>query len=118
MTPKKLPAGLEARPAWNNYHLVASAVTVTIPVVVFVPIELEHIEQVFRQKTLIILVKNPEAYVERGNPLKRAANKANYKMCGSPIAITANTLQIGFPELLSIFQQYQQKFGQALKASQ
>jgi hypothetical protein len=39
-------------------------------------------------------------------------------MCGSPIAITANTLQIGFPELLSIFQQYQQKFGQALKASQ
>lgn len=76
-----------------------------------------EIFEVFRQKTLIILVKNPEAYVERGNPLKRAANKANYKMCGSPIAITSNTLQMSFPELLSLFQQYHQKYGQALPAS-
>jgi hypothetical protein len=76
-----------------------------------------QIFEVMGQRTLIILVKNPEAYVERGSKLKRVANRANYKMCGSPIAITSNTLKISFPELLSIFKQYQQKFGPALKAS-
>jgi hypothetical protein len=38
-------------------------------------------------------------------------------MCGSPIAITASTLKINFPELLSMFQQYQQKYGKSMKTS-
>ncbi len=33
-------------------------------------------------------------------------------MCGTPIAITSSTLKIGFADLLSIFNQYHQKYGQ------
>jgi hypothetical protein len=32
-------------------------------------------------------------------------------MCGSPIAISANTLKINFAELHSLFDQYQRKYG-------
>jgi hypothetical protein len=53
------------------------------------------------------------ACIERGGTLKHALNKANYKMCGSPIAITSNALKINFSELLSLFHQYNQKYGNA-----
>lgn len=76
-----------------------------------------EIFQVHRQKMLIIKVINPEAYIERGNALKRLANRANYKMCGSPIAITSNTLKISFPELLSIFERYHRSYAGRMGAS-
>lgn len=38
-------------------------------------------------------------------------NKANYKMCGSPIVISSSALKINFSELLSLFNQYQRKYG-------
>ena len=76
-----------------------------------------EIFEVHRQKILIIKVKNPQAYIDRGSALRRAANKMNAKMSGSPIAITSNTLKINFAELLSTFEQYHQKYGQSMKAS-
>lgn len=66
---------------------------------------------VVNQKTLIVKVRNPAQYVEAGNPVKRALNRANFKLCGSPIAITSNTLTIGFSELLDICNQYHAKYG-------
>jgi hypothetical protein len=62
---------------------------------------------------LIIMVSDPQKYVDRGNALKRRLNQANYKMCGSPIAISSNALKIDFPEPLSLFDQYQLKYGKA-----
>jgi hypothetical protein len=82
----------------------------------FIPwseIEDATILQVGAQKILIIMVENPEAYVGRGNILQRAANKMNFKLYGTPILITSNTLKIGFPELLSLFHQYLQASGHA-----
>ncbi len=64
-----------------------------------------------QQKMLIIKVKDPHKYVDRGNALKRKINQANYKMCGSPIAISANALKINFAELHSLFDDYQRKYG-------
>lgn len=72
-----------------------------------------EIFEIHKQKTLIIKVRNPQQYIERGGRLKQALNKANYKMCGSPIAITSNALKINFSELLSLFHQYNQKYGKA-----
>ena len=66
-----------------------------------------------RQKMLIIMVKDPEKYVDRGNAVQRTLNKANYKMCGSPITISANALKINFSELRALFDQYQRKYGNA-----
>ena len=76
-----------------------------------------EIYEIHRQKSLIIKVRNPEEFIQRGNLLKRMTVRMSYKMCGSPIAITPNTLKISFPELLSVFQQYQQKYGRSMKAS-
>ena len=63
------------------------------------------------QKMLIVLVTDPEKYSKRGNFLKRTMNKANANMSGSPIYISANSLQIAFPELISEFERYLQKYG-------
>jgi hypothetical protein len=64
-----------------------------------------------RQEYLIIEVKDPEKYLHRGNWLKRLAVNANYKLCGSPIAITPIVLKTDFSEVLSLFDQYRQKYG-------
>lgn len=72
-----------------------------------------EIFEVHKQKMLIIKVRNPQKYIERGGALKRMVNKANYKLCGSPIAITSNALKINFSELLSLFQQYKQRYDNA-----
>jgi hypothetical protein len=58
--------------------------------------------EIFRfgsQKMLVIRVADPEKYVARGNPLKRALNRANTNMVGSPVAISSNALRIPFNEL-------------------
>lgn len=62
-------------------------------------------------RMLIINVRDPRKYTDRGGALRRAFNKANAKMGGSPIAIPSNSLQIDFPELLSLFNRYQRKYG-------
>lgn len=69
--------------------------------------------EIHKQKMLIIKVRNPQKYIEQGGALKRALNNANHKMCGSPIAITSNTLKVDFSELLSLFEEYKQRFGNA-----
>lgn len=75
------------------------------------------IYEIYRQKMLIIKVRNPEEFIQRGNVLQRAIVKINSKMSGSPIAISSNTLEINFPELLSTFERYHRKYGQSMKAS-
>ena len=52
-----------------------------------------------RQKMLIIKVRNPEEFIQRGNVLRRAVMKIGSKMSSSPISITSNTLEIHFPEI-------------------
>lgn len=64
--------------------------------------------QIQRQKFVSILVQDPEKYVKRGNALKRMTNRANIKMCGTPINISANALKISYAELLQSIQEYYQ----------
>jgi hypothetical protein len=63
------------------------------------------------QKMLIVMLTDPQKYADRGNFLIRKLNNANAKMSGSPIYISANTLKIAFPQLVSLFEQYHQKYG-------
>jgi len=62
--------------------------------------------KVQRQKFVSIHVKDPEKYVDSGNIFKRMANKANLKMCGTPINISANALQISYDELIETIDEY------------
>jgi hypothetical protein len=62
--------------------------------------------QVFTQKFLMIIVKNPEDYINRQtSALKRQNMKMNFKTYGSPISITANTLQYNFNDLENILRE-------------
>lgn len=70
-----------------------------------------NIYEIQKQKMLIILVKNPDKYIEIGSVIKRTLNRTNYKMCGSPIAISSNSLKINFDELLKLSAEYFTKYG-------
>ncbi len=58
--------------------------------------------QVGKQQSLVIIVANPQEYLDRSGLFKRMINTASLKLTGSPINISANTLKIGFDELRSI----------------
>jgi hypothetical protein len=61
--------------------------------------------QVMNQKFLMILVDNPNDYISRQtNVIKRQGAEMNFKNYGSPISISANTLQCNFDELKNILQ--------------
>jgi hypothetical protein len=75
-----------------------------------------EVVQIQRQKLLVIKVTDPERYIERGNGLRRALNRANHRMVGSPITISSSALRISFAELVALFNQYYEKFGTAAQA--
>ena len=62
-----------------------------------------EISQVMNQKFIMIIVNNPEFYLNKvNNPLKKNAIKMNYLSYGSPISISSNSLQTNFNDLLSL----------------
>lgn len=67
--------------------------------------------EVSKQKLLIIHVKNMAKYVEAGGVIRRALNRMNVKLAGSPISISSSTLKIDFDELLELCTAYHQKYG-------
>ena len=59
----------------------------------------------FNQKFIIIIVKNPNDYIERQTNLtKRKLAIRNYKAYKSPILISSDTLKIKFDELYKLLQ--------------
>jgi len=58
------------------------------------------VRQVYNQKFIMVMVKNPEEYIERhAGAIKRNTVKLNHQMYGSPISISANSLKCSFDEL-------------------
>jgi hypothetical protein len=96
---------------FNNSGIIDNASAVAAGFIPWSEITGYDIFEMPQQKMLIIMVSEPQKYVERGNAVKQKLNQANFKMCGSPISISANALEVNFPELISTFQQYQQKYG-------
>lgn len=66
--------------------------------------------QIQSQRMLVVHVTNPGKYIERGSALKRALNRANAGMCGSPIVISSNALQIPFDELRTVVGGYVSRY--------
>ncbi|BBB65932.1 hypothetical protein UNDYM_1679 [Undibacterium sp. YM2] len=67
--------------------------------------------EVQNQKTLVVRVREPGRYIAAGGMFKRILNRMNYKLCGSPVVISANSLKLGFDELLKISQTYLHRYG-------
>ena len=80
----------------------------------FIPwsdIEEIKISQVVNQKFLMLIVNNPEDYLNKiKNPLKRNAMKMNLKSYGSPISISSNALQTNFEDLEKLLVEEMKKY--------
>ncbi|MBY0480544.1 MAG: hypothetical protein K2Q21_04240 [Chitinophagaceae bacterium] len=65
--------------------------------------------QVYNQTFIMIFVQNPNDYIAREPGIfKRKMMEINFNTYGSPISITANTLQCDFNELLNLLQTHLQ----------
>lgn len=71
--------------------------------ILWTDIENISVFEINRQKLILLQVKNPEDYINRqSSAFKRKLMRINFNSYGSPVTISANSLQIGFNELLSI----------------
>ncbi len=62
--------------------------------------------QIQRQRLILVLVNNPQDYIDRqSNGWKRKLMAMNYRQYGTPISISANGLKISFAELLEMLEQ-------------
>ena len=69
------------------------------------------ISQVMSQKFLLLIVKNPQDYLDKvTNALKKNAMKMNYKTYGSPISISSNALQTNFDDLHKLLLEKMNKY--------
>lgn len=61
--------------------------------------------QIQRQRLILILVKNPQDYIDRqSNAWKRKLMAMNYRQYGTPLSISTNGLKISFDELLEMLE--------------
>lgn len=61
--------------------------------------------KVVNQKLIIIVVKNPQVYINRRkNLLEKRAMQINYKTFGTPIGISANGLKINYDDLKALIE--------------
>ena len=64
-----------------------------------------QIENVVNQKFIMVIVSNPEKYIDRQkSSLKKMAMGRNYKSYGSPISISANGLKMTFDDLYRLIE--------------
>ena len=61
--------------------------------------------KLFRQKLLMLVLKNPEDYINRQtNAMKRKGMKSNLETFGSPVGISTNALDCKYDELKNILE--------------
>lgn len=95
----------------NSAGVVDNASAVAAGFIPWADVTGAHVYEIQGQKMLIIGVRDPRKYTERGGALRRAFNKANSGVSGSPVSITSVTLKIDFAELVSLFDRYHRKYG-------
>jgi len=84
----------------NREGIIDNSSGVSAGLVLWSDIKEIKIRSVVSQKFLVFIVENPHNYIEKfTNSLKRKAAEMNYKTYGSPITISANSLQTNFNNL-------------------
>lgn len=69
--------------------------------------------QIQRQRLILVLVKNPQDYIDRqNNGWKRKLMAMNYRQYGTPLSISTNGLKISFAELLEVLKHHLATFHQ------
>ncbi|MGI6319906.1 MAG: STM3941 family protein [Bacteroidales bacterium] len=95
----------------NKQGIIDNSSGVSAGLVLWTDIEEIKVSQVMSQKFLMFIVKNPQDYLDKvTNPLKRKGMEMNYKTYGSPISISANSLQTNFDELYNLLTEKQKEY--------
>ena len=62
--------------------------------------------QIYSQKFVVLLTSQPDKYLDKANStMKRKAMQANARLCGSPLAISSNSLKINHADLETMLNQ-------------
>lgn len=69
-------------------------------------IERFSIHETQNQKFLVVHIYNPDKYIFNGGKFYQSIAKANQNMCGSPISISSNTLDLKFEDLINACERY------------
>ena len=69
-----------------------------------------RVHEIQGRKILVVNLRDPRKYADRGGALRRVLNRANSSMIGSPVAIPSTALEVDFEKLVSLFFRYQQKY--------
>ncbi|TWR24571.1 hypothetical protein FPZ42_15855 [Mucilaginibacter achroorhodeus] len=65
-----------------------------------------NVVNVASQKFIMVLVDDPDGYIRRQpNALARRTASLNYKMYGSPVAVTSNALKTKFDDLYNVLKE-------------
>ena len=94
---------------FSNVGIVDNASSLSVGLIPWSDVVGWEVFEIQNQKLLIIKVKDPEKYFDRGNSLKRALNKGGFG--GNPIGISSITLKMSFPELTELIDKYYRKYG-------
>jgi hypothetical protein len=96
---------------FNSVGIVDNSSALSAGLIPWSEISGAKILEIERRKLLVILLVNPEKYIEVGNAMKRALNRKALQKQGSPIAIPSITLKANVAELLATFNEYFRKYG-------
>lgn len=87
----------------NRQGIIDNSSGVSAGLIPWSDIQEIKIVKVANQKFIMIIVKNPQDYLDSvTNPLKRNAMKANFKFYGSPISISSGSLQTNLNNLYQL----------------
>jgi hypothetical protein len=87
----------------SRQGIIDNSSGVSAGLILWTDIEEIKVSQVMSQKLLMFIVKNPQDYLNKvKNPLKRKGMEMNYRSYGSPISISANSLQTKFDDLYKL----------------
>lgn len=69
-------------------------------------IERLSIYETHNQKFLVVYISNPDKYIFNGGKIQQNIAKASQSMCGSPISISSNTLDLQYEDLFDACERY------------
>ena len=100
----------------NEQGLMDNSGGLSAGLILWQDIENFQVLQIQRQRLILILVNNPQDYIDRqSNSWKRKLMAINYRQYGTPISISSNGLKISFDELLEILKHHLATFHQKVK---
>ncbi|MDX2070183.1 MAG: STM3941 family protein [Haliscomenobacter sp.] len=97
----------------NEQGLMDNSGGLSAGLIVWQDIEDFQVLQIQRQRLILVLVKNPQDYIDRqSSGWKRKLMAMNYRQYGTPISISTNGLKISFAALLTILNHQLEVFQQ------